>query len=101
MATPNVSLFVTFTVRPEDAAAMEDALARMAALVKEREPGCLVWRPSRSREDPNRFRLYEQYVDDAALDAHRAAPHFQELILGIVRNLAVSREADTCEVFAG
>ena len=28
------------------------------------------------KTDPRRFFIYEQYQDDAALEAHRAAPHF-------------------------
>ena len=30
----------------------------------------------RHKTDPRRFFIYEQYKDDAALEAHRAAPHF-------------------------
>ena len=29
--------------------------------------------------DPRRFFIYEQYKDDAALEAHRAAPHFLQM----------------------
>ena len=34
----------------------------------------------RSTTDPRRFFLYEQYDDQAALDAHRAAPHFEQYV---------------------
>ena len=30
----------------------------------------------RHKTEPRRFFIYEQYKDDAALEAHRAAPHF-------------------------
>jgi quinol monooxygenase YgiN len=30
----------------------------------------------RHRTESRRFFIYEQYKDDAALEAHRAAPHF-------------------------
>ncbi len=36
----------------------------------------------RSTADPRRFFLYEQYDDQAALDAHRAAPHFEQYAKG-------------------
>ena len=56
-----------------------DALAALlreqAAVVRKAEPGCLVYRPHRSRKDPDLFLFYEQYADDAAFDAHRKAPH--------------------------
>jgi len=30
----------------------------------------------RHKTDPRRFFIYEQFKDDAALEAHRATPHF-------------------------
>jgi quinol monooxygenase YgiN len=40
------------------------------------EPGCVMYIVHRHKTDPRRFFIYEQYKDDAALEAHRAAPHF-------------------------
>ena len=55
--------------------ALAALLAEQAAVVRKEEPGCLVYRPHRSTEDPDLFLFYEMYVDDAAFDAHRKAPH--------------------------
>ena len=41
-----------------------------------KEPGCLMYQVHKHKTDPRRFFIYEQYKDDAALEAHRAAPHF-------------------------
>jgi len=41
-----------------------------------KEPGCLMYVVHRHKTDPRRFFVYEQYKDDAALEAHRASPHF-------------------------
>lgn len=41
-----------------------------------KEPGCSIYVVHRHRTEPRRFFIYEQYKDDAALEAHRAAPHF-------------------------
>ena len=41
-----------------------------------KEPGCLMFQVHRHRTDPLRFFIYEQYKDDAALEAHRATTHF-------------------------
>jgi quinol monooxygenase YgiN len=41
-----------------------------------KEPGCVMYQVHRHRTDPRRFFIYEQYKDDGALEAHRAAPHF-------------------------
>jgi len=55
--------------------ALAALLAEQAAVVKQAEPGCLVYRPHRSTKDPDVFIFYEQYKDDAAFDLHRKAPH--------------------------
>jgi (4S)-4-hydroxy-5-phosphonooxypentane-2,3-dione isomerase len=41
-----------------------------------KEPGCVMYQVHRHKTEPRRFLIYEQYKDDAALEAHRAAPHF-------------------------
>ena len=46
-----------------------------AAVVRNAEPGCLAYRVHRSTKDPELFLFYEMYVDDAAFDLHRTAPH--------------------------
>jgi (4S)-4-hydroxy-5-phosphonooxypentane-2,3-dione isomerase len=41
-----------------------------------KEPGCIMYQVHKHKTEPRRFFIYEQYKDDAALEAHRAAPHF-------------------------
>lgn len=41
-----------------------------------KEPGCIMYLVHQHKTDPRRFLVYEQYKDDAGLEAHRAAPHF-------------------------
>ena len=41
-----------------------------------KEPGCQMYQVHRHKTDGRRFFIYEQYKDDAALEAHRAAAHF-------------------------
>jgi quinol monooxygenase YgiN len=48
------------------------------------EPGCRAFTANRSQEDGDRFVLYEQYDDEAAFQAHRESPHFEEYIAGRV-----------------
>jgi quinol monooxygenase YgiN len=50
-------------------------LSEQAAVVRSAEPGCLVYRVHRSTKEPELFLFYEMYVDDAAFDLHRKAPH--------------------------
>lgn len=41
-----------------------------------KEAGCSMYQVHRHKTEPRRFFIYEQYKDDAALEAHRSAPHF-------------------------
>jgi autoinducer 2-degrading protein len=64
----------------------------MASLVREQEPGCALYQVARSREDPDHCLLYEQYTDEAALQAHRATPRFKNFIEDTVFPLLERRE---------
>jgi (4S)-4-hydroxy-5-phosphonooxypentane-2,3-dione isomerase len=41
-----------------------------------KEPGCVTFQAHRHKTEPRRFFIYEEYKDDGALEAHRAAAHF-------------------------
>ena len=41
-----------------------------------KEPGCVMYLVHQHKTDSRRFLVYEQYKDDAALEAHRASAHF-------------------------
>jgi quinol monooxygenase YgiN len=71
-----ICLAVTFVVK---AGHEDEAVAYFAKLTEatRTEPGCRMYLGHRSTTDPRRFFLYEQYDDQAALDDHRAAPHFE------------------------
>jgi quinol monooxygenase YgiN len=43
-----------------------------------REAGCITYFVQRSRDNPRVYLVYEQYKDEAALQAHRESPHFKE-----------------------
>jgi len=60
---------------------IEDVI-RMMTPPSRQEPGCLDYRGHRSVDDPRLFFLYEVYADAAAVDAHRASPHFQQHVAG-------------------
>ncbi len=40
------------------------------------EPGCLRFNVLQDQKDANVYYFYEIYKDEAALEAHRAAPHY-------------------------
>ena len=41
------------------------------------EPGCLRFNVLQDLQDENVYYFYEVYKDEAALEAHRAMPHYQ------------------------
>lgn len=45
-----------------------------------KEPGCLMFQVHRHKTEPRRFFIYEQYQDDAALEAHRSTAHFLQYV---------------------
>ncbi|MDR3634286.1 MAG: putative quinol monooxygenase [Isosphaeraceae bacterium] len=61
------------------------------------EPGCRMYIVHRSTTDPRKFFLYEQYDDQAALDAHRASPHFERFAKGGLFPLIESRSPELYE----
>ena len=61
------------------------------------EPGCLMYIVHRSTSDPRRFFLYEQYVNQAAFEAHRASPHFAEYVTNGLFHLIESRSPELYE----
>lgn len=65
------------------------------------EPGCQMYQVHRSLSDQRKFFLYEQYDDQAALDAHRAAPYFQEHVVNGLFKILESRSPELYEPIAG
>ena len=61
------------------------------------EPGCRMYQAHRSLTDTRRFFLYEQYDDQAALDAHRAAPHFEQYVKNGLFTILESRSPELYE----
>ena len=81
---------VTWVAKEGEEEAVRALLEEIAPVVRA-EPGCLMYIVHRSNEDPRTFFLYEQYVDEAAFQAHRETEHFQELVLGEAVPLLESR----------
>ena len=70
-----VVLAVTWVANPGKEAEVAEIFSELEKASRQ-EPGCLLYVVHRHRTDPRRFFIYEQYKDDAGLEAHRAAPHF-------------------------
>lgn len=75
-----VVLQVTVRVKPEHLNEYVAAARENAQHAVTDEAGCLRFDVIQDREDPNCFRLYEVYVSDDALAAHRQTRHFKRYI---------------------
>ena len=88
-----VVLAVTWMAKPgrEDEVA---ELFRKLQVASRQEAGCLMYMVHRHKTDAQRFFIYEQYRNDAALDAHRNSPHFQEYAVKQLREIAERKEGE-------
>ena len=69
-------IWVKARIKPEGRQRFLRAI-QVDALGSERdEPGCLRFNVLQDAQDENVYYFYEVYKDQAALDAHRATPHF-------------------------
>jgi quinol monooxygenase YgiN len=68
---------VKVRIKPDQRQRFLDAIEHDALHSEGDEPGCLRFNVIRDRQDENVYFFYEIYKDEAALEAHRAAPHFK------------------------
>jgi quinol monooxygenase YgiN len=73
-----ISIFVTIRIKEGFAEQFTEASFGDAQGSTRDEPGCFRFDILNNSEDPNLFHLYEVYADEAALGAHREAPHYKE-----------------------
>ena len=64
-------------VAPEAVQDMVPILTPFVAATRA-EAGCIAYGFYEDVTEPGTFRLYEEWADEAALDAHMAAPHMAE-----------------------
>jgi autoinducer 2-degrading protein len=71
-----LAMWVKVRINPDQRQRFLKAI-EVDALGSERdEPGCFRFNVLRDAQDENVYYFYEVYRDQAALDAHRAAPHY-------------------------
>lgn len=68
-----------------------EAALREHSVATRTEPGCISFSAYRNAEQPDRFVLVEQYVNEAALRTHRETAHFRQFIEARVMPLLVER----------
>jgi quinol monooxygenase YgiN len=76
---------LSFTVRMKFDESDHDVVAEMLRELTEgsrQEPGCVSYIAHFVEGEPGTVLIYEQYVDEAALDHHRNTPHFHQHAIG-------------------
>jgi len=89
-----ITLSVSLQVVPGPLDAFTEAVLRQA----ERsitEPGCLFFEVGQDLEDDHHFTLYELYADEAAVEAHRSAPHFAIWRAAVAEHVVPGSQANT------
>ena len=93
-----IVLVAKYTCKPGNVPKVLEQLKKMKPLVEASEPGCKFYQVSTSSENENLILLYEHYVDQAALAAHRETPHFKEIIEGTVIPMLENRARELYEL---
>ena len=73
-----VHLVARLVPRPGKAGALAEVIADLLPQVRA-EPGCIAYLAHESRDEPGVIVMIEAWADQAALDAHAAAPAFTGL----------------------
>lgn len=94
---------VCFTVRirfePKDHDRVAEVLRQLTAASRQ-EPGCLAYITHFVADDPGTALIYEQYKDEAALEAHRSSAHFKQHASGGLYQFMLDRKLENLNVFA-
>ncbi len=83
-----IGLIATIKVQSGKGAEFEAAFGKLQAAVRAGEPGNLQYDLFRSKDEADTYVVYEQYADEAALEAHRSAPHARTLGAAVGATLA-------------
>ena len=88
-----VVLVVTWYALPGHEGEVASLFSKLAVEAR-KEPDCLMFNPHQHKTNPERFLIYEQYKDEAALEAHRTSPHFKEYVQQQLPKMAVRVEGE-------
>jgi quinol monooxygenase YgiN len=72
-----IGIVATMRVVEGKGAEFEAVFTKLAAQVRANEPGCLFYQLTKSRKDPNVYKVLEGYKDQAAVDAHGSSEYFK------------------------
>ncbi|HEY7852540.1 MAG TPA: putative quinol monooxygenase [Caulobacteraceae bacterium] len=74
-----LGIVATIRVQEGKGPDFEAVFGRLAAKVRANEPGNLLYQLTKSRAEPNTYKVLEIYKDQDAVEAHRGADHFRTI----------------------
>ena len=83
-----VHVVARLTARPETVAELQSLLLSLIEPTRQ-EPGCLRYELLHNSTDPTDFTFIEEWLDEAALEAHFTTPHLQAALAQAPALLAV------------
>jgi quinol monooxygenase YgiN len=90
-----ITLTVSLVVQPDHLEPFVEAIRTNAERSFTDEPGCLSFDVSQDLADDHHFVLSETYADEAAVDAHRSAPHFKQWRTAVAEHVVPGSQVNT------
>jgi quinol monooxygenase YgiN len=94
---------ISFTVRLTFEEGDRDSVAEMLRILtreSRQETGCINYIPHFVEAEPLTVVIYEEYLDEAALEHHRTSPHFVQYAAGGLYKLKHTRHLERLSAIA-
>ncbi|MFZ0271351.1 MAG: putative quinol monooxygenase [Acidobacteriaceae bacterium] len=88
-----ISFTVRMKFRSEDRERVAELLKALAQASRQ-EPGCVNYVPHTIDGEPDTVVIYEQYRDQKAAEAHRASPHFRDMVVAGLYQMMLDRQVE-------
>ena len=74
-----ITMIARFKAKPGKESLLYEECRITTKLVRENEPGCMMYIPHIAKNNPAEIVLVSKYVDKEAFDNHLRSPHFKAL----------------------
>ncbi len=94
-----ISFAVRMRFRSEDREEIANVLRELTRASRA-EPGCVTYVPHVVESEPDTVLIYEQYRDEAGVEAHRASVHFKQWAVGGLYQRMLDRSVENLTALA-
>lgn len=92
-----IGVIATLKIQDGKAEEFEAVFRTLSAAVRANEPGALCYQLTRSKSDPNTYKVLEVYADQDALNLHGTTPYFKAAGPGLGACLAGKPEIEVLD----